>query len=258
MRATLGGSTSCLGRVRLLKKQPNIGVAPASYDVIGGRPRISSIVRVMLLGFDLTPRLSTRKPRAAVRIWMWLAQTVCWKRCTNVSRAGFHVPNRAVLYSEGWIFPQPGGGFLRVEVLHTVLGLDAKDLARTVNLEIQGMTARIPLPHLILKAKLANAALIDQEGRQEPKPVAVSVSLQSVPGASRSGAASSFIVPPFRGLFLEEMVRGQEEDRGFRISFSSLRCSMLDVRCSMFNPPPRAPRCRHRTPLRPQCRHHAA
>lgn len=65
--------------------------------------------------------------------------------------------------------PQPGGGFLRVEVLHTVLGLDAKDLARTVNIEIEGMTGRIPLPHLILKAKLANAALIDQEGRQDVK-----------------------------------------------------------------------------------------
>lgn len=65
--------------------------------------------------------------------------------------------------------PQPGGGFLRVEVLHTVLGLDAKDLARTVSIEIEGVTGRIPLPHLILKAKLANAALIDQEGRQDVK-----------------------------------------------------------------------------------------
>ncbi len=65
--------------------------------------------------------------------------------------------------------PQPGGGFLRVEVLHTVLGLDAKDLTRTVRIEIEGVTGRIPLPHLILKAKLANAALIDQEGRQDVK-----------------------------------------------------------------------------------------
>jgi hypothetical protein len=65
--------------------------------------------------------------------------------------------------------PQPGGGFIRVEVLHTVLGLDAKDLARTVNLDIEGVTGRLPLPHLILKAKLANAALIDQEGRQDVK-----------------------------------------------------------------------------------------
>lgn len=67
--------------------------------------------------------------------------------------------------------PQVDGGFLRVEVLHTVLGLDSKDLTRTVNLEIEGVTGRIPLPHLILKAKLANSALIDQKGRQDVKHV---------------------------------------------------------------------------------------
>jgi hypothetical protein len=50
-----------------------------------------------------------------------------------------------------------------------VLGLDAKDLSRTVRIDIEGVTGRIPLPHLILKAKLANAALIDQEGRQDVK-----------------------------------------------------------------------------------------
>lgn len=65
--------------------------------------------------------------------------------------------------------PQPGGGFLRVEVLHTVLGLDAKDLGRTVNIEVAGVIGRIPLPHLVLKAKLANSALIGQEGRQDVK-----------------------------------------------------------------------------------------
>jgi hypothetical protein len=65
--------------------------------------------------------------------------------------------------------PQPGGGFLRVEVLHTVLGLDTKDLGRTVNIEVAGVIGRIPLPHLVLKAKLANSALIGQEGRQDVK-----------------------------------------------------------------------------------------
>ncbi len=65
--------------------------------------------------------------------------------------------------------PQPGGGFLRVEVLHTVLGLDAKDLGRTVNIEVADVIGRIPLPHLVLKAKLANSALIRQEGRQDVK-----------------------------------------------------------------------------------------
>lgn len=65
--------------------------------------------------------------------------------------------------------PQSGGGFLRVEILHTVLGLNAKDLARTVDLEVAGIVGRIPLPHLMLKAKLANSALIQQEARQDVK-----------------------------------------------------------------------------------------
>lgn len=65
--------------------------------------------------------------------------------------------------------PQPGGGFLRVEVLHTVLGLDQDDLSRTMNIEVEGIVGRVPLPHLILKAKIANSALIQQDGRQDVK-----------------------------------------------------------------------------------------
>ncbi len=65
--------------------------------------------------------------------------------------------------------PQSGGGVLRVEVLHTVLGLDAKDLKHTVDIEVAGIVARVPLPHLVLKAKLANSALITQDGRQDVK-----------------------------------------------------------------------------------------
>lgn len=67
--------------------------------------------------------------------------------------------------------PQPGGGFLRVEVLHTVLGLDQDDLNRTMNIEVDGVVGRVPLPHLVLKAKIANAAFIAQEGRQDVKHV---------------------------------------------------------------------------------------
>ena len=65
--------------------------------------------------------------------------------------------------------PQSGGGFLRVEVLHTVLGLDARDIKRTMDIEVAGVVARVPLPHLIFKAKLANSALITQDGRQDVK-----------------------------------------------------------------------------------------
>ena len=61
------------------------------------------------------------------------------------------------------------GGTLRVEVLHMVLGLDAKDLARAVTIDAGPVSARVPLVHLVLKAKIANAAGIDQEGRQDVK-----------------------------------------------------------------------------------------
>ncbi len=67
--------------------------------------------------------------------------------------------------------PQPGGGFLRVEVLHTVLGLSQSELDRTMNVEVDGVLGRVPLPHLILKAKIANSVLIQQEGRQDVKHV---------------------------------------------------------------------------------------
>jgi hypothetical protein len=71
--------------------------------------------------------------------------------------------------------PQPGGGFLRVEVLHTVLGLGQRDLARTMIIQVEGITAKVPLPQLVLKSKLANSARIQQDGRQDVKHVRMMV-----------------------------------------------------------------------------------
>jgi hypothetical protein len=67
------------------------------------------------------------------------------------------------------------GGVLKIEVLHTVLGLNAKDLARTIDLQAGAILGRVPLPQLVLKAKIANAALIQQEGRQDVKHVRMMV-----------------------------------------------------------------------------------
>jgi hypothetical protein len=50
--------------------------------------------------------------------------------------------------------PRKGRGVLIIEVLHTVKGLDAKDLARTMEVRIEGLAAQVLLPHLILKAKI--------------------------------------------------------------------------------------------------------
>lgn len=58
-----------------------------------------------------------------------------------------------------------------IEVLHTVHGLGPKDLRRTVDVEVAGIAARTLLPHVVLKAKLANAATIPQDGRQDVKHV---------------------------------------------------------------------------------------
>lgn len=63
------------------------------------------------------------------------------------------------------------GGCLRIEVLHTVNGLDAVELARTMELRIEGIAARVLLPHLILKAKIRNSISIQQEGRNDVKHV---------------------------------------------------------------------------------------
>jgi hypothetical protein len=67
------------------------------------------------------------------------------------------------------------GDLLRIEVLHMVNGLNAKDLARTMELRIEGMAARVLLPHLILKAKIRNSVSIQQEGRNDVKHVRMMV-----------------------------------------------------------------------------------
>lgn len=64
-----------------------------------------------------------------------------------------------------------GGGLLRVEVLHEVKGLDARDLERTMEVGVGRVVARVLMPHLILKAKIENAASIPQEGRNDVKHV---------------------------------------------------------------------------------------
>lgn len=60
---------------------------------------------------------------------------------------------------------------LRIEVLHMVKGLDEKDLARTMELRMGSLVARVLLPHLILKAKIENSRSIQQEGRNDVKHV---------------------------------------------------------------------------------------
>lgn len=64
-----------------------------------------------------------------------------------------------------------GGGTLRIDVLHMVKGLNRKDLARTMELKLEGLTALVLLPHLILKAKIENSIDLLQDDRNDVKHV---------------------------------------------------------------------------------------
>jgi hypothetical protein len=66
--------------------------------------------------------------------------------------------------------PSRTGGCLRVEVLHTVKGLDFKELGRTIDLMTGGVFGRVLLPQLVLKAKIENSVTIDQANRNDLKP----------------------------------------------------------------------------------------
>ena len=63
------------------------------------------------------------------------------------------------------VIPSPNGDDLTVEVLHTVKGLNFKELERTIDLQTGGVFGRVLIPQLVLKAKIENAVSIDQSER---------------------------------------------------------------------------------------------
>ena len=71
--------------------------------------------------------------------------------------------------------PSTTGGCLRIEVLHTVKGLNFKELDRTIDLMAGSVFGRVLLPQLVLKAKIENSATIDQTNRNDVKHVAMMI-----------------------------------------------------------------------------------
>ena len=69
------------------------------------------------------------------------------------------------------VIPSASGADLTVEVLHTVKGLDFKELGRTIDLQTSGVFGRVLIPQLVLKAKIENSVSIDQSGRNDVKHV---------------------------------------------------------------------------------------
>jgi hypothetical protein len=73
------------------------------------------------------------------------------------------------------VVPSPSGNDLIIEVLHTVKGLDFKELGRTIDLQTDEVFGRVLMPHLVLKAKIENAATIDQADRNDVKHVGMMI-----------------------------------------------------------------------------------
>lgn len=67
------------------------------------------------------------------------------------------------------------GGTLRIEVLHTVNGLNPKELHRAVVLRAGEIAGRVLLPHLVLKANIENTVSIEQDGRNDVKHVSMMI-----------------------------------------------------------------------------------
>lgn len=73
------------------------------------------------------------------------------------------------------LISSPSGKDLTVEILHTVKGLDFKELGRTIDLEAEEVFGRVLMPHLVLKAKIENAVSIDQTDRNDVKHVGMMI-----------------------------------------------------------------------------------
>lgn len=73
------------------------------------------------------------------------------------------------------VISSPSGEDLIVEVLHTVKGLDFKELRRTIDLEAEEVFGRVLMPHLVLKAKIENSVSIDQTDRNDVKHVGMMI-----------------------------------------------------------------------------------
>lgn len=73
------------------------------------------------------------------------------------------------------VVSSPSGEELTIEVLHTVNGLDFKELGRTIDLQADDVFGRVLMPHLVLKAKIENAVTIDQTGRNDVKHVGMMI-----------------------------------------------------------------------------------
>lgn len=117
------------------------------------------------------------------------------------------------------VVASPSGEDLTIEVLHTVKGLDFKELARTVDLQADEVFGRVLMPHLVLKAKIENAVTIDQSGRNDVKHVGMMILvvrafIADLAGQVAKGEFSGRTLVNFLGETWEIVVGAQADAAG--------------------------------------------
>jgi hypothetical protein len=115
------------------------------------------------------------------------------------------------------VVPSPSGEDLTIEVLHTVKGLDFKELARTVDLQADEVFGRVLMPHLVLKAKIENAVTIEQSGRNDVKHVGMMILvvrafISELAGQVAEGGFSGRTLVNFLGETWEIVASSQAEE----------------------------------------------
>lgn len=91
-----------------------------------------------------------------------------WLNSEFGGKVEFAGPREIVL---GAIELKLGEHILLIEVLRSVKGVTDKELEGRASLVVSGNEILVPLPHILLKAKLANALELDQCERQDVKHV---------------------------------------------------------------------------------------
>ncbi|MDR1304769.1 MAG: hypothetical protein LBK76_06050 [Verrucomicrobiales bacterium] len=84
-------------------------------------------------------------------------------------------PHRTGTVMVGFLDVELNGQLRHVEVLWSVRGLNQKDLTESYPITIDNLSAEVLAPHKLLKAKISNAAGIDQDGRNDLKHVRMMV-----------------------------------------------------------------------------------
>jgi hypothetical protein len=117
----------------------------------------------------LGPSLRPLQPLTSMDLDLWATRQALIDLSQQLRGKLFLSGPREV--TEGSLMVEAQPHPLRIDVLRSIHGLQKLDRSDTISLDVCGHQIHILFPHLLLQAKLANAAHLDQKERQDIKHV---------------------------------------------------------------------------------------